>query len=137
MTDISARATEVLNSSEGADSYPAPSQEASPVQAAAVQAAPVQAALSSTSTRVAAAVPRTLDEIEADIDAARQRLAGRLNDLQDYVSPRNVIDRQVSKAKTVFVDEYGGIRPERVAVAIGVVAVLAAISFGRARRRRR
>jgi len=80
-------------------------------------------------------VPRTMDEIEAELDATRERLAGRIDDLQEYVSPRNVAQRQLDKVKGVFVDEYGGIKPDRVLVAVG--AVVAVVGLGVLLRRRR
>ena len=43
--------------------------------------------------------------------------------------------RGVAKVKGVFTDEYGGIRPERVAMAAGVVVTL--VVFRRWRRSRR
>ena len=86
-------------------------------------------------TSPAKAPQRSLDAIEADIDATRARLAGRLDELQDYVSPRNIADRQMQKVKGVFVDQYGGIKPDRVLVAVGVVALV--IGIGVLRRRRR
>jgi len=79
--------------------------------------------------------PRTMDEIEAELEATRERLAGRLDDLQEYVSPRNVAQRQLDKVKGVFVDEYGGIKPDRVLVAVG--AVVAVVGLGVVLRRRR
>lgn len=82
-----------------------------------------------------AAKVRTVEEIEADLDATRERLAGRLDDLQEYVAPKNVMNRQVAKVKGVFVDEYGGIKPDRVLIAAGVVAVLVGLRILRHRRR--
>jgi hypothetical protein len=70
---------------------------------------------------------RSLDEIETDLDATRARLAQGLDDLQAYVSPKNVIQRQVDKAKGVFVDQYGGIKPERVAMAAGAVVAVVVV----------
>ena len=82
-----------------------------------------------------AAKVRTVEEIEADLDATRQRLAGRLDDLQQYVAPKNVMNRQVAKVKGVFVDEYGGVKPDRVLMAAGVVVVIVGLGFLRRRRR--
>lgn len=81
------------------------------------------------------APPRSMDEIEADLDTTRQRLAVRIDELQDYVDPRNVLRRQMDKVTGVFVDEYGGIKPDRVLVAAGVV--LAVVGVGMLLRRRR
>ena len=103
-----------------------------PVTAASVSSSPGQPA-----AVTAVVVPqRSADEIEAGLDATRARLAGRLDDLQEYVAPKNVLDRQLTKAKRVFVDEYGGIKPDRVLVAAGVVAVVLGLRILRRRRRR-
>ena len=80
-------------------------------------------------------VPRTMDEIEAELDATRERLAGRIDDLQEYVSPRNVAQLNLDKVNGVYVDEYGGIKPDRVLVAVG--AVVAVVGLGVLLRRRR
>jgi hypothetical protein len=78
---------------------------------------------------------RSAAQIESEIEATRNRLASRLDDFQDYVKPANVIDRGVNSVKGVFVDEYGGVRPERVAIAAGAVVGLIALRV-LARRRR-
>ncbi len=77
---------------------------------------------------------RSLDEIETDLDATRERLAQGLDDLQEYVSPKNIAARQVDKVKGVFIDQYGGVKPERVAMAVGAlvaVVVIARLISGR------
>ncbi len=79
--------------------------------------------------------PRSMDEIEAELQATRDRLAGRIDDLTDYVKPANIVERQKAKLKGVFVDEYGGIKPDRVLMAAGIV--VAVIGLGLLRRRRR
>ena len=69
--------------------------------------------------------PRTADQIEADIAAARSRLAGTLDDLQDRVRPENIAKRGLAKAKGVYVSPEGGVRVERVAAtAVAVVGAL-------------
>ena len=78
---------------------------------------------------------RTAAQIESEIEATRNRLASRLDDFQDYVKPANVVDRGVASAKGVFVDEYGGVRPERVAIAAGAVVALIALRALSRRRR--
>ena len=47
-----------------------------------------------------------------------------------------MLNRQVAKVKGVFVDEYGGIKPDRVLIAAGVVAVVVGLRILRRRRRR-
>jgi hypothetical protein len=81
------------------------------------------------------APPRSMDEIEAELDATRQRLAERIDELEEYVAPKNIAQRQLDKLTGVFVDEYGGIRPDRVLVAAGVV--VAVVGVGLLLRRRR
>lgn len=78
---------------------------------------------------------RSMAEITAELDATRARLAGRIDELTEYVAPKNVMDRQVTKVKRVFVDEYGGIKPDRVLMAAGaVVAVVVLVGITRRRR---
>lgn len=77
---------------------------------------------------------RSVAEIQAELDATRDRLAGRIDDLQEYVTPKNVMNRQVDKVKGVFIDEFGGIKPDRVLIAAGVVVGLVVI-LGVSRRR--
>ena len=77
---------------------------------------------------------RSVAEIQADLDATRDRLAGRIDDLQEYVAPTNVANRQIAKVKGVFVDEFGGIKPDRVLIAAGVVVGLVVV-VGISRRR--
>jgi hypothetical protein len=78
---------------------------------------------------------RSMAEIEAELDATRARLAERIDELTDYVAPKNVLDRQVGKVKGIFVDEYGGIKPDRVLMAAGaVVAVVVLLGITRRRR---
>ena len=69
--------------------------------------------------------PRTADQIEADIAAARTRLAGTLDDLQDRVRPESIARRGLAKAKGVYVSPERGVRIDRVAAtAVAVVGVL-------------
>ena len=81
--------------------------------------------------------PRTVAEIEGELDAVRARLAGRINDLETYISPKNLVARQVESAKRIFVDEYGGIKPDRVLMVVGAVVVLFGLSSISRRRHRR
>jgi hypothetical protein len=81
--------------------------------------------------------PRSAAQIEADLDVVRARLAGRINDLEDYVAPKNIAKRGVDSAKRVFVDEYGGVKPDRVLMAVGAVVLLVGLrAVGRRRRNR-
>lgn len=68
---------------------------------------------------------RSVAEIEADIEGSRAQLVETITELQVAVKrtfdPRRIISVQVTKVKTFYVDEYGGVRPERVAITVGVV----------------
>lgn len=68
---------------------------------------------------------RSVAEIEADIEGSRAHLVETITELQVAVKrtfdPQRIIAVQVTKVKTFYVDEYGGVRPERVAITVGVV----------------
>ena len=68
---------------------------------------------------------RSPEEIEADIAAARERLIGTVGQLERAVKratdPVNVAKSGVRWVASFYVDEYGGVRPERIAVTVGVV----------------
>ena len=65
--------------------------------------------------------------VNADVDEARDRFVTSLEVLRSEARPGALAHRSVHAAKGWFTDEFGGIRPERVAIAgavvLGVVAV--------------
>lgn len=65
--------------------------------------------------------PRSMADIEADMDATRARLTATLDELKVVASPRNIADRQVRKVRAFYVDEYGAVRVDHVAATVGVV----------------
>ena len=68
---------------------------------------------------------RSLDQVEADLAAARLRLANTVDDLAEAVSPQELARRQAEKVRGFFVEPDGAVRTERVAkVAAVVVGVL-------------
>lgn len=78
---------------------------------------------------------RSPDEIEAEIEQTRERLAGTVNEIAERVKPANVIRRKtdgvrrvassgIDLARTQVVDTRGNVRTERVA-ALGAAAVAA------------
>lgn len=78
---------------------------------------------------------RSPDEIEADIERTRERLAGTVNEIADRVKPGNVVRRKtegvrqlashgIDVARAQVVDKSGDVRTERVA-ALGAAAVAA------------
>ncbi len=125
-----------MTSTASAASAPAPVVTSAPAAPADVvtPAAPAGEAVETTvAGKGSPPDTRTPAQIEADLIATRARLAGRIDELQQYVAPRAVAARGLGKVKRIYVDEYGGIRPERVVATVAVVAVLIGL---RALRRR-
>lgn len=83
--------------------------------------------------RAAAAVsaPSSPSELEHDIEATRERLAGTLDELIHRVKPSTIVSRQVESTKAHFVDAQGKMRADKVAAvaaaAVGVVAFLVVV----------
>ncbi len=69
---------------------------------------------------------RSIADIEADIEQSRERLVETVGQLQSAVkqavSPKHIASRAVAKVKGFYVDEYGQVRPTRVAGTVGTVA---------------
>lgn len=81
---------------------------------------------------------RSVDQIEAEIVAARVRLADTVDELQHRTAPKEVARRQVEGLKAKLVDATqtpdGQLRTERVAAL--AAAAVALIGLGVWRRRR-
>ncbi len=82
---------------------------------------------------------QSIDEIEAEIKAARARLAGTIDELAYRAQPQQIVARQKESLMASFADatraEDGQLRTERIAAVLAVVAALA-IGLGLLRRRR-
>jgi hypothetical protein len=80
-------------------------------------------------------------EIEADIEATRERLAGTVDELATRVQPKEIARRSADDVKAKLQSAThapdGSLRTERVAAAGGAVALLAALAALRMRRRGR
>lgn len=72
---------------------------------------------------------RTIAEIEAELDASRENLVVTVDQLQTAVkqAPKKFIAARIEKLRGIYVDEYGGIRPERVAITVGVVVAVVVV----------
>lgn len=68
---------------------------------------------------------RTPEQIERDIEAARDRLAGTVDQIVTRVHPSNLAQQGKDAARAQVFDAQGNLRTQRVAVAVGVVVVLA------------
>jgi hypothetical protein len=74
-------------------------------------------------------------QLEAEISDARANLASTIEQLKAETSPQALAHRGVNAVKGFFTDEYGGIRPERVAIAAGAVVTLVVLRRWRRSRR--
>jgi hypothetical protein len=82
--------------------------------------------------------PKSVDQIEADIAAARTRLAGTVDELHTRTAPQEIARRQVQSLREKLTEAThtptGELRTERVAAL--AAAAVALIGLGAARRRR-
>lgn len=77
----------------------------------------------------------SLVDLQAQVSAAREEFMASVADLKAEVTPAALAKRALGSVTGWFTDEYGGIRPERVAIAGAVVAgVIALKVIGRRRR---
>ncbi len=67
---------------------------------------------------------RSPAEIEADIAATRNRLAGTLDELSERLSPRGVLRQANSSARGAFLTQDGSVRKNRAALAAGALAAV-------------
>jgi hypothetical protein len=79
--------------------------------------------------------PKTPAELEAEIAVTRDRLAATIAELRVQTAPANLAKRGVNTVKGFFTDEFGGVRPDRVAIVAG--AVIGLVVLRRLRRGRR
>jgi hypothetical protein len=78
--------------------------------------------------------PPTVAELQAEVEAARNDLVASLAQLREETTPGSLVKRGGRAVTGVFTDEFGGIRPERVAIAGAVVVLF--ITWRVLRRRR-
>ncbi len=65
--------------------------------------------------------PRSAAQIQSDMEATRERLATTIGQLQQELAPKNLAHKQMERVRSFYVDEYGAVRPERIAMTAGVV----------------
>lgn len=68
-------------------------------------------------------------DLQTQVVAAREELVASLSTLKQETSPAALAQRGLGAVKGWFTDEYGGIRPERVAIAGAVVVGFVAIKL--------
>ena len=74
---------------------------------------------------------RSPAEIEAEIEATRDRLAGTVDAIADQLKPANVVRHSLGVVKGQFVDRDGNLRAKRVAVLAVVVAAFSGLVIWR------
>jgi hypothetical protein len=89
----------------------------------------------SDATPIAKAPAPSVPELQAEISAARDDLVASLNELKAQTQPAALVKRGQANVAGFFTDEFGGVRPERVAI-VGAV-VVGFILIGMLRRSRR
>jgi len=71
--------------------------------------------------------------MQADIASARADFLASLAELREQTAPAALAQRGLRAAGGWFTDEFGGVRPERVAIAGAVVVGIVAIKLLRRR----
>ena len=77
---------------------------------------------------------QSLVDLQAEVAAAREELVSSLSELKSQTTPQAMVQRGGRAMFGFFTDEYGGIRPERVAIAAVVTIGVLALTFRRRRR---
>ena len=68
-------------------------------------------------------------DLQTQVVAAREELVSSLSTLKSETSPAALAQRGLGSIRGWFTDEYGGIRPERVAIVGAVVVGYVAIKL--------
>jgi F0F1-type ATP synthase membrane subunit b/b' len=74
-------------------------------------------------------------DLQAEVAAAREELVASITELKSQTQPKALAARAGNNVKGFFTDQYGGIRPDRVAVVGAVVAGIVVLGLMRRRRR--
>ena len=86
------------------------------------------------SSAAQAPAPSIVD-LQAEVVAAREELVASLSELKSQTQPKALAERGGRTVTGFFTDEFGGIRPERVAMVGAVVLGLVALRLLTRRRR--
>lgn len=78
---------------------------------------------------------QSLTQIQAELDSARADFVASLQELRANTTPQALVQRGVRAAGSWFTDEFGGVRPERVAIVGAVVVGFVALKIIRRRGR--
>ena len=78
---------------------------------------------------------KSIADLQAEVAAAREELVASLGELKSQTQPKALAERAGNNVKGFFTDEYGGIRPDRVAIVGAVVVGIVVLRMIRRRRR--
>ncbi len=78
----------------------------------------------------------TVADLEAEIVEARNGLTSSLEQLRAETRPEALAQRGKAAVIGFFTDEYGGVRPDRVAMVAGTLVTLVVLRRWRSARRR-
>jgi hypothetical protein len=73
-------------------------------------------------------------DLQAEVAAAREELVASISTLKAQTAPKALVRRGGRSVTGWFTDEFGGLRPERVAIAGAVVVGFIALTVIRRRR---
>ncbi len=80
------------------------------------------------------APPRKPEQIEADLAAARERLAATVDELKQRLTPSSIAKRSVASVRERLTTRSGAPRPEVIAAASVLVLGVALVAWRRRRR---
>lgn len=83
----------------------------------------------------ASTTPQSIAQMQAEITEAREQLVASLAELKAETAPGAIVRRGGRMVTGWFTDEFGGVRPERVAIAGAVIVGVIALKILRRRRR--
>ncbi len=90
-------------------------------------------------SRPAPTPPPSIDTLDAELTARRERLAATIDELVEKASPKAIFQRQAEAAKARFADvattPEGELRVERLAAVVAVVTVVGGLVLYRRLRR--
>jgi len=77
--------------------------------------------------------PPSIVDLQTEVVAAREEFVAQLSQLRAATTPAALAQRGARAVGGWFLDEYGGIRPERVAIVSAVVLGYVAVRIARRR----
>lgn len=70
---------------------------------------------------------QSLDSLETEIEAARERLAGTIDQLAYRASPKTIVRREIASVKAHYVDADGNPRTDNILKTAGAVVGFVAV----------